>query len=901
MTKVLTSMSKSLQGWLFVEENANRGRLGTGGNTLGIAMMKFDKAWMKQALRPVPVALLLPLLWHMRSNGVNWGAANRSEALAQALGHLTSPYRPLVATAADVTWVDAPGHGKARAIVRARRGENPPQLYLVSTRLSPEGVLLDFDLPKRLTHSRGVEESQPLVHGDRVATALLVDKSAISVQLLDLRGEAEVRGPGWTWIKRMQNSLTNYQETGQLSGIGRRSFRLVPPAQQLSLQFDQGNLLIRGKNKSATVPEVLPVGQTDQSGEWVKPEPSEKGQLGNLVTWSVDRVRSMPWFGDENMQRLKAIAFGAMDAASRAKESVVPQDTESEIKNDLGQVGKEAHLVKFTDPETGWPPPAITPYFKEALQGEGEWLDRSKDPFVSHPDGASVPFGTTYIRSDRSRVHSRLYVTVWDPRLIELHMVAGTVEPKGPTGDAGPGVIPREPAVLRRVVAAFNGGFQALHGEWGMMADGMVYLPPKPYAATIARLNDGSTGFGVWPDKIDIPPNINGYRQNLTPLVMDEKLNPYNRTWWGGTPPDWEDRVHTTRSGLCMTKEGFIMYFYGNGIDAMPLGQAMVQARCTMGLHLDMNPGHTGLEFYNISPKESWAKLERPMQNDWEREGQVHGMKGMAFRSRRMIRGMGLMEFPRYIKRESRDFFYLTLRHTLPGPEVEPLVKPAEEQEGKWRVKGLPQHGFPYAMATTLLRPDSAHPQVHARVAKFDPKALRIAGAAGVDGKAPVVVAFPGAKVAREGDTALWLGEKGAVFSKDPVPGALPLLAGTKADKAPSNAKAVLGIDAGGMLVYAEFEGEDAAQKTAVLGKLLHKLGCKELLWLEHSLEPLLGGTTTLAGTPGKVPEGKVGVTLVRGQAPGVRRIFPDTPVVPFKVWQPLQKHRIRYFKKSEG
>ena len=35
-----------------------------------------------------------------------------------------------------------------------------------------------------------------------------------------------------------------------------------------------------------------------------------------------------------------------------------------------------------------------------------------------------------------------------------------------------------------------------------------------------------------------------------------------------------------------------------------------------------------------------------------------------------MIRGMPLMNFPRYIHREARDFFYLTLRHVLPGANV---------------------------------------------------------------------------------------------------------------------------------------------------------------------------------------------------------------------------------------
>jgi hypothetical protein len=50
------------------------------------------------------------------------------------------------------------------------------------------------------------------------------------------------------------------------------------------------------------------------------------------------------------------------------------------------------------------------------------------------------------------------------------------------------------------VVGASNAGFQAQHGEFGMMADGVVYLPPKPYAATVAVLRDGTTAFGTWPE-----------------------------------------------------------------------------------------------------------------------------------------------------------------------------------------------------------------------------------------------------------------------------------------------------------------------------------------------------------------------------------------------------------------
>src|SRR6185369_17627332 len=101
-----------------------------------------------------------------------------------------------------------------------------------------------------------------------------------------------------------------------------------------------------------------------------------------------------------------------------------------------------------------------------------------------------------------------------------------------------------------------------------------------------------------------------------------------------------------------------------------------------------------------------------------------------------------LMHFPRYIKREGRDYFYMTLRHVLPGAALAPAVQPPLPSEGEWRLKGLPQHGFPYALALTEVRPDAAHAGTRVRVLKIDPRTVsaslaRAKGAAG----APKVVA----------------------------------------------------------------------------------------------------------------------------------------------------------------
>ena len=106
---------------------------------------------------------------------------------------------------------------------------------------------------------------------------------------------------------------------------------------------------------------------------------------------------------------------------------------------------------------------------------------------------------TSFVRPDRHRADVRVYVTLWDPRQIALHMEAGTVEPISATGEHGSGMVPRVPEVMDHVVAAFNGGFQAQHGEYGMQANGIEYLPPKPYAATVVEFRNGANGFGAWP------------------------------------------------------------------------------------------------------------------------------------------------------------------------------------------------------------------------------------------------------------------------------------------------------------------------------------------------------------------------------------------------------------------
>jgi hypothetical protein len=831
---------------------------------------------------------------------------DRRTAVAHALER-----RGLVVAPDDVQWLDRPGGpigGSARAVVRAAPTKGDPcDIYLVETRLSPEGVLLAVGNTYNLTETPAADESRPVIRGQRAAYVAhpLVDEAATTAHVLDFGGQPAP--PGWSPLERAQNALTNLQQTGQLHGVLKRTFAVEPveeaggkpAAAEVAVELEGATLVVHAGARVASIALDAPDAPV---AAWIRTESPEEARPGNLVTWGVDRVRTE--IGDDAMQVIKAVAYTALDYVMSKKESVSGDTGAEGIAKDLGQSELDPPARAMpSDPEIGWPPPPLEPWVIPALPGEGQWNALDKDPFIRRNEGLPPAFLTTFLRTDRSRKATRTYVALWDPRQIELHMMAGTVEPKGATGEAGPGLIPRTPEVLERVVAASNAGFQALHGEFGMMADGVVYLPPKPYAATVAVLRDGSTGFGTWPLDPSIPEQILSYRQNMTVMVQDEKFNPFNRTWWGGTPPGWADKTHTVRTGICETKEHFVAYFYGADLSPEALAQAMIQTRCAFGLALDMNAGHSGLEFYKVGPADQMEPLKQPLQLDWQREDAVPGLSGWKFRARRLIRGMGLMHFPRYIQREGRDFFYMTLRHVLPGPPLTPVIQaPALAGEGEWRLKGLPQHGFPYAVALAELRADAARPDFKVRVLAMDPRTVQAAPAAGkkAEGKT-VAVLDAGEKPAGE-VLSLWHSAGAfSVATTPPVPEAVRLASGEAPGKPGVAAAGV--SDEGGMLFYVEIEAppaEPSAADAKVLDQLLKKLGCATRLSLAHPLPIALGGDSDVTGAAIRAPSGPGAVRLGRAEAAGGRRIFEDTPIVPFDTWYPLQQKRIRYFKKAE-
>jgi hypothetical protein len=259
---------------------------------------------------------------------------------------------------------------------------------------------------------------------------------------------------------------------------------------------------------------------------------------------------------------------------------------------------------------------------------------------------------------------------------------------------------------------------------------------------------------------------------------------------------------------------------------------------------------------------------------------------------------MALMNFPRYINTEQRDFFYLTLRHILPGEPLTPLIAPAEGAEGVWSVQGLPQHGWPYAIAKTTLRPDPTRPDTHVGIMRLDPKFLRVVTGGETGSQRVLDITQP----LGEGIGALALYHDGARFliASSTPPNAKLLTRGFAAAETISNsATSAMGIDAAGMLVFVRFTtGARPTGEGPLLNELLKRLGCSSSVFFLRPLGVILGDNRESheGGTdPASNQTTSQGVGLVRAEGPGARRLFPDTPVVPPTRWAPLQQKRVRY------
>lgn len=633
------------------------------------------------ALLALACALGLLASWALRRGSQVEPGYQGQEALLRAAqrqleqgGHLVAVQQALL----PLDSADPQQATRFAAVFTARApgdAQSLPDLYRISVERAPQGLPVRVGPVFALTHTRDATEALAGQHGQR----LLVTSQAgpqLSATLWDFSGESPALVERWSGLDRLKNQVSNWQETGQPQGLGRQLY-LFSGAPQVSLE--QGALRWQAPGQAASrgrLPEDLsqaPRWELAQGAQAPQVQLQAKGERGHLG-WVVDTVRDISWVGPRKIAALEEIAFELVDWGKRLKQSTEdPEEINAPgLAASLGPAPPQlADLATEAEGEgwrlsgersqgRTWPPRAATPIHPTPGPGEGRWAPMRR-LIKEDPEGATL-FYQSWLRPDPERLFARVSVTAWDPARLSLGVVAGTREPISTTGLKGSGQIPRGQGELPRLVAAFNGGFQTKHGAYGMVERQRVLVPPAGEAATVLTTTGGQVQLGSWPASAPrpnawtlapgapLPGWVDSLRQNLEPLVAQGRVNPAGRRKWGSTAGQNVDKTHTIRTGICLLEGGALAYFFGASVSADTLGQAMLAFHCQYGVHLDMNAGHSGFEFYHV------------------RDDQ-----GEDFDAERMIEKMWHMNFPRYIRRDARDFFYLTLR-TSPQERLEALT-----------------------------------------------------------------------------------------------------------------------------------------------------------------------------------------------------------------------------------
>ncbi|MCB9635133.1 MAG: hypothetical protein H6721_23660 [Sandaracinus sp.] len=781
----------------------------------------------------------------------------------------------------------------------------PADLFFVEVRAAEDGTVLSTRHLSNLTRTSSADELAPQRVGPHHAVFVAkVGGQFDAVTMLDLRGEPEAVTHGWPARARAQNAITNLQETGRGVGFGRRRYAIRPASEHLELAIEEGR--VRMTLDEGSVVELDPEALDPVAGaERVEPNEQEKGMPGT-ITWVVDSVRNLSFVGPEPIAWLESRVFAVKDYFDRAYYAAAGgPDTEAEVAAEMGVTEEEARQraeLSATDPELGWPPAPLEPIIDAPARGEGEWLAVVDDPFVKAYPNAPPGFATTFLQVDPERPFTRVYVIAWDPRQIQLRIMSGTQEPESATGETAPGMVPRDDETLERVVGGFNGGFQSLHGEFGMMSEGRVYLPPKPWAATVGVFDDGRVAMGSWsgpPEGIryyaeewatrQIPEGMVELRQNLTSVVEGDRWNPWRRWYWGAAPSGDDEQVYIDRSGLCLTREGFLVYFWGKSMGAEELGKAMLAARCVRGLHLDMNQRHTGFELYRTyRDAETLPEVGRRLRDEFEFDIDVPHVRGWRVRGRLLASSMTPMRFPRYIRRDARDFFYLTQRPVLPGPHL----SAAAEGEGVFDPRGLPNAGWPHAFARAWLGDPPAEDGARTWIVRID--ASRAKPGAG-EGR---VLGYLTGVAESRGPLGL-MPEPRTVGRRWSIAPAAEgaVLRGESLASQPS-AEAALGVDADGFLVYAE-----RASDPTPLAARMAAAGVDNALALPAGARLAFAlPDGTYAGADAYVVEvdATTALPFVAEERPATEVLFPDVEPRPYMYWGPMQDTRVRYLRESD-
>jgi hypothetical protein len=613
------------------------------------------------------VVLRLPILKTALSGRVRWlglvalatlaGAFSADappEVTVSGLVGLLDAQTSLSVRAEDLRWAPSSGFLADRTIGRrllflgAETEGGPRDLYRARVRLGDAGQPLALGQLRNLTQTPIGDDAGLEVVGERASFATMAFGRLQAITVLELdgvRGEDKSNG----WFSEVLRTLTYLQQTRTWLGVGRTDLVLQVPVQQAVFELGEQRLSVRlgasGREIEYDLKERRVRAKDGSQAHGVRVVPSRQ-PAKPFVLWAVDTVREE--VGPEPIAWLEDKAFGIRDLVRRTAFNLTASKDERALKDTSEVVTAPTPALDATQlaqAREAWPPQNLPSLWKQVDPGEGEWAPVTLPflrPSLALSTHETVPryFYKTFTRPDPKRPYAKVWFVAMDMRQLDLNMQAGFEDPEPLTGPAGDGRLPDDKATVERVVATFNGAFKTEHGKYGMMVQKRVLLPPIVGGASVLVDTEHEVLFGSWPKTARIPENIVAFRQNLDPLVEDGVANPTGRQLWG-----WQlegKSVLTERTALCVTPAGHLYYAWGEEIDGPTLGEALKQAGCRYGMHLDMNPGHCGLTFARV--------------DDWQKH---------AFSLQRAVPKMSI-PIDRHLRWSPKDFFYVTLRDPYP-------------------------------------------------------------------------------------------------------------------------------------------------------------------------------------------------------------------------------------------
>jgi hypothetical protein len=161
-------------------------------------------------------------------------------------------------------------------------------------------------------------------------------------------------------------------------------------------------------------------------------------------------------------------------------------------------------------------------------------------------------------------------------------------------GAAASGVVRAGPVVTgaerKRLLAAFNGGFELSAGTGGYEQEAHVISPLRPGFASLVIDRSGRARIGVWGRGVPVAgEQVYSVRQNLQLLVKGGKPTAAAFSWglWGATLGGGPD---VGRSAVGQDAAGDLIYAASMSAVPADLADALVRSGARVAMELDINP-----------------------------------------------------------------------------------------------------------------------------------------------------------------------------------------------------------------------------------------------------------------------------------------------------------------------